>query len=518
MTRALSPRIAARHPSAANPLVVIDATIAAPLWRQIYDQLRDAIVSRRLAAGMKLPASRVLARDLVVSRNSVNAAYEQLRAEGYLEQRQRLGSFVAAVIPDNTVRDGGRRVQAAPHRGSVHRNANLSRTGSVFVRAAERLASRRRRLVEAGPPIPFRIGDPAIDEFPVAIWSRLVTRRWRGGQMPLGYSDPAGAIELRRAIAEYLTTARGVRCEADQVFIASGTQQAVDLAMRLVLSPGDKVWVENPGYPGARSAVEGAGATVVPVDVDAEGMSVEHGLRSDQHARAAYVTPSHQFPMGAVMSVARRLALLQWAADADAWIFEDDYDSEFRYASRPLPSLQGLDEQGRVIYVGTFSKTLFPALRLAYVVSPPSLVDAFQAACILGGRYAPTDTQLVVTDFINDGHFDRHLRRMRALYALRQQTLVECAHEHLADWLDVAPNSAGLHLVAWLRNSRHDAQEISLRAAASGVEVAPLANYSDLHTDRDALILGYGAFEPNAIRAAALKLATVLRRHFRTDL
>ncbi|MDQ6738208.1 MAG: PLP-dependent aminotransferase family protein [Gemmatimonadota bacterium] len=512
-----------RHPRAATPLVVVDNSLDAPLWRQIYDQLRDAIVSGRLATGTKLPASRVLGKDLVVSRNSVNAAYEQLRAEGYLEQRQRLGSFVASVIPDVAARPQSRPVDVPEARAAAQlqkppqaqqppqRHANLSSTGAVFVRAAERL-SQSRQLSDWATPLAFRIGDPATDAFPLALWSRLVARRWRTGQVPLGYSDPAGAIELRRAIAEYLNTSRGVRCEPEQVFIASGTQQALDLAMRLVLSPGDPVWVENPGYPGARSAVEGAGATVVPVSVDDEGLSVEHGIRLCPNARGVYVTPSHQFPLGAVMSVTRRLALLRWAAEADAWIFEDDYDSEFRYASRPLPSLQGLDEHGRVIYTGTFSKTLFPALRLAYVVSPPSLVDAFQAACILGGRYAPTDGQLVVTDFINEGHFERHLRRMRALYASRQHALLDCVRDFLADSLDVAPSAAGLHLVAWLKDPQFDARQVSARAADAGVEIPPLANYTFTPMDRDGFLMGYGAYEPNVMRTAALRLATVLRK------
>ena len=503
-----------RHPPAATPLVVVDNSLDAPLWRQIYDQLRDAIVSGRLATGTKLPASRVLGADLVVSRNSVNAAYEQLRAEGYLEQRERLGSFVASVIPDVEGRvqpRSGVMRESVPIAQATPQHANLSSTGAVFVQAAERL-SKSKQLSDWATPLAFRIGDPAIDAFPLTLWSRLVARRWRTGQVPLGYSDPAGAMELRRAIAEYLKTSRGVRCEPEQVFIASGTQQALDLATRLVLSPGDPVWVENPGYPGGRSAVEGAGATAVPVSVDDEGLSVEHGIQLCPDARGVYVTPSHQFPLGSVMSVARRLALLRWASEVDAWIFEDDYDSEFRYASRPLPSLQGLDDHGRVIYTGTFSKTLFPALRLAYVVSPPSLVDAFQAACILGGRYAPTDAQLVVTDFINEGHFERHLRRMRALYAARQHALLDCVRNHLADTLDVAPGAAGLHLVAFLKDTTLDGRMVSARAADAGVEIPPLANYTLTALDRDGFLMGYGAYEPGIMRTAAIRLAAVLRR------
>lgn len=363
-----------------------------------------------------------------------------------------------------------------------------------------------------GPPLPFRIGDPAIDAFPVALWSRLLSRRWRGGSVPLGYSEPGGAQPLRAAVASYLSTSRAVRCDPSQVFIASGTQQAVDLAIRLIMSPGDAVWIESPGYPGARAAIEGAGGTVVAVPVDSEGLVIESGILASPRARAAYVTPSHQFPLGAVMSVARRLALLNWAADVDAWVLEDDYDSEFRYASRPLPSLQGLDNDGRVIYIGTFSKTLFPGLRLAYVVSPPGLVDAFSAACALGGRYAPTDTQLVVTDFIIEGHFERHLRRMRKLYASRQEALVEYADEFLSEWLHVPTSAAGLHLVAWPKSTRVEATAIALCASRAGVELGVLSDYSDLALERDAVLLGYGAFTPPQLRQAAEQLARALRR------
>ncbi|MDQ2890332.1 MAG: PLP-dependent aminotransferase family protein [Gemmatimonadota bacterium] len=504
-----------RLPSVANPLVVVTSGLDTALWRQIYDQLREAIVTGRLPAGVQLPATRVLAKDILVSRNSVSTAYDQLRAEGYLVHRQRLGTFVAAVVPDLVARpsllSGSKSGIAELKHAESSQHASLSRTGMIFVRAAERLAVRP-GLGSSRDPIPFRIGDPAVDAFPVALWGRLIARRWRTGRVPLGYSNPAGVRVLREAIAAYLTASRGVRCDPKQVFIASGTQQAVDLATRLVLSPGDAVWVENPGYPGARSAIEGCGATIVPVPVDNDGLAVEHGLAMNRFARAAYVTPSHQFPLGAVMSISRRLALLEWAAEADAWIFEDDYDSEFRYSSRPLPSLQGLDERGRVIYVGTFSKTLFPALRLAYLVSPPSLVDAFQAACALGGRYAPTDTQLVVADFITEGHFDHHLRRMRALYAMRQEALISDVMELLSEWLEVAPSAAGLHLVAWLREGVPNARAVSALAADAGVEVGALSNYTEHPLGREAVLLGYGAFEPANMRTAAIHLARALNK------
>jgi len=489
-----------------HALVLIDAAQAVPLWRQIYEQIRGAIASGRLAAGARLPASRALAADLVVSRNSVTAAYAQLRAEGYLVQRGRVGTFVASLEPDRvemSARPARSRkaAQAVPEKG----RRPLSRMAAMALASAERLPRGDR-----GPAVPFRIGDPAIDVFPVRVWSRLVARSWRGGRVPLGYLDPAGARPLREAIAEYLIGSRGVRCEWQQVFIVSGTQQAVDVAIRLVLSPGDAVWIEDPCYSGARSAIDASGVTAVSVPVDGEGISVDEGLRIDPTARGVYVTPSHQFPLGAVMSVSRRLALLGWAANADAWIIEDDYDSEFRYASRPLPSLQGLDEQGRVIYVGTFSKTLFPGLRVGYLVSPPGLVDAFQAAFALGGRFASADAQLVVTEFITEGHFERHLRRMRALYAARQAALLTHAQDQLSEWLDVSPSAAGLHLIGWIRDRSSSATRIIERAAGVGVELRALSHYTQRVPKRDAILLGYAAFTPVAMQAAARRLRGAL--------
>jgi GntR family transcriptional regulator/MocR family aminotransferase len=493
-----------RTRSPVRALVLIDTAHAVPLWRQIYEQIREAIASGRLAAGVRLPASRAFAADLVVSRNSVTAAYAQLRAEGYLVQRGRVGTFVASLEPDR-VEMSARPVRARKAAPAVAGRRPLSRVAAMALAAAERLPA-----ADRGSPVPFRIGDPAIDVFPVRVWGRLVARSWRSGRVPLGYLDPAGARPLRQAIAEYLIGSRGVRCEWQQVFIVSGTQQAVDVAIRLVLSPGDAVWIEDPCYSGARSAIDASSVTAVSVPVDSEGISVDEGLRIEPKARGVYVTPSHQFPLGAVMSVSRRMALLGWAAGADAWIIEDDYDSEFRYASRPLPSLQGLDEQGRVIYVGTFSKTLFPGLRVGYLVSPPGLVDAFQAAFALGGRYASADAQLVVTEFITEGHFERHLRRMRALYAARQAVLLTHAQDHLSEWLDVSPSAAGLHLIGWIRDRSSSAAKIIERAAGVGVELRALSHYTQRIPKRDAILLGYAAFAPAAMEVAARRLGAAL--------
>jgi len=327
----------------------------------------------------------------------------------------------------------------------------------------------------------------------------------------LEYGDPAGYAPLRDAIAEYVRVARGARCLAGQVIVTGGSQQGVDLAARVLLDPGDAVWMEDPGYTGARTALLAAGARLVPVPVDADGLAVDQAERMAPDARMAYASPSHQFPLGVTMSAGRRLALLRWAARAGAWVLEDDYDSEFRYDARPLASLQGMDEEGRVIYVGTFSKTLFPALRLGYLIVPPELVEAFRAARAVSDRHSPTMDQAVLADFLAGGHFARHVRRMRRLYAERQDVLVDAVRRGLGDRLRVVPSAAGMHLVGWLEHGQDDA-EVSARAAALGVEAAPLSRYAMKRPERGGLLLGWAGYAPEAIREGVERLGAALGR------
>jgi GntR family transcriptional regulator/MocR family aminotransferase len=300
-----------------------------------------------------------------------------------------------------------------------------------------------------------------------------------------------------------------VRCTADQVIVVSGSQQALDLAARVLLDPGDAVWVEDPGYRGARGALAAAGATLVPVPVDDEGLDVAAGIAQCPAARLACVTPSHQYPLGVTMSAARRLALLEWAAQADAWIVEDDYDSEYRYAGPPLTALQGLDTQGRVIYMGTFSKVLFPALRLGYVVVPPDLVDPFISARALSDRHPPTLEQAVLADFMADGHFARHIRRMRLLYAERQEVLVRTAARRLEGLLDVPPSPAGMHLLGWTPPGVPD-HWAATQAATKGVETPPLSAYRLTPGGRAGLLLGYTALDAPTMRRGVDRLAQAL--------
>jgi GntR family transcriptional regulator/MocR family aminotransferase len=479
----------------------VDRRTGVPLHRQLYDGLRHAILAGRLRTGARLPSTRTLAGDLGVSRNTVLAAFGQLLAEGYLEGRVGAGTTVAQTLPEALLR-------ARPEaRGSLAPGVRprLSRRGLAIV--GTRPAPGR------GAPVarPFRPGLPGIDAFPFEVWTRLVARRWR--RVPrqlLDYGDPAGFGPLRDAVAAYLRESRAVRGEAEQVIVVSGAQQAVDLAARVLLDPGDAAWVEDPGYPGARGALAAAGARIVPVPVDAEGLDVTAGAARAPDARLVHVTPSHQYPLGVTMSLARRLALLEWASRSGAWVLEDDYDSEYRYAGRPLAALQGLDTAGRVIYAGTFSKVLFPALRLGYLVVPPDLADAFLAARALADRHPPSVTQAALADFIEGGHFARHIRRTRALYAERQAALVRAASRVLEGVLSVRPAESGMHLVGWLPGGVDDraAAEAALR---HGLEAPPLSAYRVRPRPEGGLVLGYSAFAPRDLEAGAERLAAALR-------
>jgi GntR family transcriptional regulator/MocR family aminotransferase len=355
----------------------------------------------------------------------------------------------------------------------------------------------------------FRTGLPAFDEFPRALWARLGARLLRHAPSAvLTYGDPAGYRPLRRAIAEYLRAARGVNCSAEQVIVTAGSQQALDLAARLLLDPGDAAWVEDPGYLGARGALRAAGVRSIPVPVDSGGLSVVEGEKRAPEARLACVTPSHQYPLGMTMPLSRRTSLLAWARRHRAWIVEDDYDSEFRYSGRPLQALQGLDPIGCVIYTGTFSKVLFPSLRLGYMVVPESLVDTFVYARALVDRHPPGLEQAIVAEFLAEGHFARHVRRMRTLYAERQEALVLALGRELGGAIEASPAEAGMNLTAWLRGNASDL-ELSNKAAQVGVVVTPVSAYALEVKPRSGLLLGYAAFTTRQIREGVRKLAQI---------
>ena len=474
------------------------------LRNELYRHLRARILSGQLTPGSRLPSSRALATQMGVSRNTVLAAYEQLWAEGYLEGRLGSGTYVTRSLPDELLSAA---VQPPIVPGDVAPGRFLSERG-------ERIASSPRTplpVLTGHPEVrAFTVGLPDVDTFPKEAWGRLVTRRQRESTWEMmRYNHPAGYEPLRRAIAMHLATSRGVRCTADQIIIVSGSQQALDFCARMLVDPGDPVWVEDPGYLGARSALAAAGARFVPVPVDEEGLDVATGIAREPNARLAVVTPSHQFPLGYTMSLKRRLALIEWASRTGSWVLEDDYDADFRYVGRPLNALQGIDGPGRVIYIGTFSKALFPALRLGYLVAPPPLVEAFICAHLCSDMHAPVLQQAVLADFIQEGHFERHLRRMRLLYAERQAVLVEAAERHLRGLIDIQACDSGLHVIGWLA-PHLDEQSAARNAAAHDVDVWPLSLHTIHPYPKPGLILGYAPVTAGQIRAGTRRLAEAL--------
>jgi GntR family transcriptional regulator/MocR family aminotransferase len=473
-----------------------------PLHRQIYSALKTAIGAGRLGADTRLPSTRTLAADLKVSRNTVALAYEQLVAEGYVVPRHRSMMCVASATA----------VPPLPERTAAK------------LQAGPRLSAQAQRLMDdpAMPPpssyvapalrYDFRYGRPAIDDFPHEIWRRLLTARAReSSPASFGYGPPAGYQPLREALAGYLGRARGLSCSAEQIVIVDGSQQAFDLIARVLLDPGDKVVVEEPHYHGSRLAFEAAGAKLIGVPVDAEGLDTTKLPRVTAGVRLCCVTPCHQFPTGVIMGLGRRLALLDWASRADAWIVEDDYVSEFRYEGHPIEALQASDRANRVIYVGTFSKIMFPALRLAYVVLPPALVRPFLAAKWVADRYTTMLGQEALTDFIASGQFERYLRRARTRNAARRQALIGALREHLGQRVEIAGENAGVHLLVWLNGARpQDANAIIARAARVGVGVYSIRAYYARPPRRAGLLFGYASLSEAEIRAGVRRLADVM--------
>ena len=473
-----------------------------PLSHQVYAALRRAILSGELAAGVRLPSTRGLARDLDVSRNTVLLAYDQLLAEGYIGGRTGSGTYVAETLPD-----APRPPVSAGTPKAVARPPRLSAYGRRVVDVRAGTTPRRDERV----PYDFRYGLPTVAEFPHAVWRRLLARHARPTAASMSYGPREGTPALRGAIAAYLRRVRGVVCDAEQLLVVNGSQQALDLAARVLLDPGDRVVLEEPHYQGARWAFHAAGARLIPVTVDGDGLDV--GRLERTRARLVYVTPSHQFPTGVVMSLPRRLALLEWARANDAWVVEDDYDSEFRYGGRPIEAVQGLDRAGRVLYAGTLSKVLFPALRLGYLVLPPALVEPFRAAKWVTDRHSPTLEQEVLAEFIAEGHFERHLRRARTTYAARRAALLAALASHFGDRVEVVGANAGVHVLVWLRDVTTRELPSSIAAAArQGVGVYSIAPYFFRPPRRAGLILGYAPLTERQIRDGIARLARVFAR------
>jgi len=420
-----------------SSLIRLDSSTGEAYYRQIYARLRSAVADGLLRPGDRIPSARALAAELGLARGTVEAAYSLLAAEGYVEARGQAGTVIAAGV-----------------RPVVQATAGPARTSPV--------AARHPLLPEEGQaepkgPLPFQMGIPALDAFPRKIWARLAARAARATQAAdMLYPFPAGLMALRTEIARYLQLSRGIDCRAEQVFVTSGYRDSLNLITRTLLQPDDKIWVEDPGYAPTAALLREAGMQLAGIPVDGDGMQVEYGLRHAARARAAVVTPAHQSPTCVALSLPRRLALLEWAAREQAWIVEDDYDGEYRYVSRPLPALKSLDREDRVLYAGTFSKVLFPAIRLAYLVVPRSQVERFRHSAQLFSGAAPALTQHIVADFMAEGHFARHIQRMRRLYAQRRTMAIAGLEGVLHSHVRIDSPPGGMHLLLRLQGRRSD--------------------------------------------------------------
>jgi GntR family transcriptional regulator / MocR family aminotransferase len=481
-------------------IIQLDETSGQSLHRQIYRELRGAILAGRVAPGQRIPSTRALAQHLGISRATVSLGYEQLTSEGYLETSQGSGTCVCRELPDDL-----RKPDTTPANQSVPaREVALSPAGRALVRMSFPL------LAVEELPYDFRHGRPALEAFPMAIWNRLLARHGRAQRREmLDYEpDPRGHRPLREAIVAHLRQTRAVQCRADQVIIISGAQQALDLALRVLVQPGETVAMENPGYPGASCAFRAHGARLLALPVEEGALSLEPLTRTSR-CRLVYVTPSHQYPTGIVLSLAQRLELLERCRHTGARILEDDYDSEFRYGGRPLPSMQGLDSHGSVIYVGTFSKSMFPALRVGYLVAPLDLVDVLARARWAMDRQTPSLEQYALNDFLREGHLDSHIRKMRLLYGRRREVLMEELQRRFSGRVTLWGESAGLHLMVRFRTHLQDA-ELVRRAAALGVGLESTAGCRIEGKGRGEFLLRFGCLDEATIREGLRRLATVM--------
>jgi GntR family transcriptional regulator/MocR family aminotransferase len=477
-----------------------DSETAAYRW--LYGAIRGEILDGRLHPGTRLPATRDLARRYGLSRGTIVSAFEQLKSEGYVEGSVGSGTHVRKVLPDELLQVTHKvGAQPTPQRKQRRKISDYGKRVGLFPSYAIR------------PSRAFRANVPALELFPANLWAQITARRFRraSASFLLG-CEPLGYYPLREAVADYLGTSRGVNCVPEQIAIVSGVQEALDLTARLFLNPGDRVCMENPGFPGAAMAFEAVGANVSAVRVDDQGMELPGA--GPPGARLVYITPGHQFPLGITMSLTRRLELLKWARNQGAIIFEDDYDSEFRYSGRPVPALQGLDRIGIVLFAGSFSKVLFPSLRLGYLVIPADLVNLFSAMISLTTRHAGLPEQTVLCDFISGGHFGRHLRRMREVYAERLSVLLEGARDKLAGLLEISEIEAGLQTVGWLCKGI-DGETAARAAAVRDVEIFPLSRYSRGRVAREGLQLGFAAVDEREIRRGVQELAIAFEEELR---
>ena len=487
-------------------LLALDPDATTPLTRQLVEGLRQAILNGQFVAHARLPSTRALGELLGVSRNTVHTAYAQLVAEGFLLGRQGAGTFVADLTSSDPLLTRGSPLMGDSGQTPVPGARQMSRSAQAVLALGERLPSIP--AVKSGRARAFSMTS-SMDPFPTRIWRKLLGRCWDDlqRQANLGRREFA---PLKEAIAEHVGVTRGVRCQAQQVIIVSGSQQGIDLTARVLLDPGDLVWMEDPGYRGASSAFVGREARVVPVPVDEHGMCVADGEQLAPEVRVIHVTPTHQFPLGVTMPFRRRAELLAAARKVDAWILEDDYDSEFRYTGSPLASLQGIDADGRVLYLGSFSKSMFAGLRLAYVVVPMDLIDPFRAARLAAGGPPPVLEQAALAAFMKEGHYTRHLRRSRKIHAERQACLVRAVRQHLTGVIHVEPDQTGMHLVGWIQNGMTEI-EVCRRAGEMGIVLSPLSAYEVNAGKAQGVLMGFSAVGERTLTQAVKNLQVALQ-------
>lgn len=468
-----------------------------PLYNQLYNLFRDAILSGKIKRGKRLPGTRSLANDLKISRNTVATAFDQLRIEGYISGKTGSGYYVNE-IPDKRV--------VIP----VKSSSKLSTLKKVRLRKRVPLKFRQSSF-SAERILPFQNGVPALNEFPIRIWSKLFNQiSFNFSNLHLGYSDAAGFRPLREIIASYLQTYRAVNCSADQILIINGSQQGLDIITRILLKKGSNIWMEDPGYSGVKASMIAAEVKLLPCPLDEEGIDMKYSKKHNAKPDLIYTTPSHQFPTGVIMPISRRLELLKFAAENKCWIIEDDYDSEFRYIGHPLASLQGMDENKSVFYLGTFSKVLIPGLRLGYLVLPDSsMMESFKSLKYIMDRQSPVFEQMILARYIEEGHFTKHIRRMRMLYKSRQEFIVNEINKNFYGLLTSDFLPSGMHIVAKLRSKMND-RKVAAEALKHNVIVHPISDYCLKFKQAPALIMGYTAFTENEIREGLNKLKEVL--------
>ena len=485
--------------------ITVNKKSTEPLYKQLYEGIRLSILNGTIRAGERLPATRQLASELKISRNIVSMAFEQLMLEGYLTGKVGSGTFVSSNLPDNFIKSKTNGVVDIP---KSNKKGNSSGVKIPFDKVSAWSPAKE-------DVIPFQNAVPGLDIFPFGLWTKIANKEYKEiGKHHLAYDDASGYAPLRESIASYLRSARGVKCESSQVLIINGAQQGFSLCSHILTNKGDEVLMEDPGYGGARAAFANYGARIKPVPVDEDGVDVKFLIKHHRKAKMIYITPAHQYPMGGTLSLNKRMDLLKWSAKCNTWIIEDDYDSELRYTGRPLAALQGLDQRDKVIYIGTFSKVLFPALRIAYMVLPTvEMANRFTSVKAVFDRQCPIMEQVIINTFMEEGHFVRHLRRMRLEYHERQKMLIRAVEKDLAGKLRVEEQAAGMHVIGWLPKNSND-REVSEMLLRNGIYANALSNYTMKYSKGPGLLLGYTAFNKFRVRNYVQKMDRILKDEF----